>query len=527
MKKAILSVSNKTGIVEFAKALTQLNYELYSTGGTKRILDEANVPVRSVSDLTHFPEIMDGRVKTLHPAVHGGILADRNKPQHLNELSEQHIDLIDMVVVNLYPFQQTVANPDVTMDEAIENIDIGGPTMLRAAAKNYKHVTTIVHPADYQEVLTRLRNDSLDESYRQSLMIKVFEHTAEYDEAIVRFFKGDKETLRDESYRQSLMIKVFEHTAEYDEAIVRFFKGDKETLRYGENPQQSAYFVRTSNAKHTIAGAKQLHGKQLSYNNIKDADATLALVKKFDTPAAVAVKHMNPCGVGIGDTLEQAFHHAYEADSQSIFGGIVALNRAVTPELAEQLHSIFLEVIIAPKFTDEALNILKQKKNVRLLEIDMTIDSNEEEFVSVSGGYLVQDKDNYVVPKEEMKVVTEVAPTDEQWEAMLLGWKVVPSVKSNAIILSNNKQTVGIGAGQMNRVGAAKIALERAIEINDHVALVSDGFFPMGDTVELAAQHGIKAIIQPGGSIKDQDSIDMANKHGIAMVVTGTRHFKH
>lgn len=492
MKKAILSVSNKTGIVEFAKALTQLNYELYSTGGTKRILDEANVPVRSVSDLTHFPEIMDGRVKTLHPAVHGGILADRNKPQHLNELSEQHIDLIDMVVVNLYPFQQTVANPDVTMDEAIENIDIGGPTMLRAAAKNYKHVTTIVHPADYQEVLTRLRNDSLDESYRQSLMIK-----------------------------------VFEHTAEYDEAIVRFFKGDKETLRYGENPQQSAYFVRTSNAKHTIAGAKQLHGKQLSYNNIKDADATLALVKKFDTPATVAVKHMNPCGVGIGDTIEQAFQHAYEADSQSIFGGIVALNRAVTPELAEQLHSIFLEVIIAPKFTDEALDILKQKKNVRLLEIDMTIDSNEEEFVSVSGGYLVQDKDNYVVPKEEMKVVTEVAPTDEQWEAMLLGWKVVPSVKSNAIILSNNKQTVGIGAGQMNRVGAAKIALERAIEINDHVALVSDGFFPMVDTVELAAQHGIKAIIQPGGSIKDQDSIDMANKHGIAMVVTGTRHFKH
>ncbi|HGZ8455320.1 TPA: bifunctional phosphoribosylaminoimidazolecarboxamide formyltransferase/IMP cyclohydrolase [Staphylococcus aureus] len=492
MKKAILSVSNKTGIVEFAKALTQLNYELYSTGGTKRILDEANVPVRSVSDLTHFPEIMDGRVKTLHPAVHGGILADRNKPQHLNELSEQHIDLIDMVVVNLYPFQQTVANPDVTMDEAIENIDIGGPTMLRAAAKNYKHVTTIVHPADYQEVLTRLRNDSLDESYRQSLMIK-----------------------------------VFEHTAEYDEAIVRFFKGDKETLRYGENPQQSAYFVRTSNAKHTIAGAKQLHGKQLSYNNIKDADATLALVKKFDTPATVAVKHMNPCGVGIGDTIEQAFQHAYEADSQSIFGGIVALNRAVTPELAEQLHSIFLEVIIAPKFTDEALDILKQKKNVRLLEIDMTIDSNEEEFVSVSGGYLVQDKDNYVVPKEEMKVVTEVAPTDEQWEAMLLGWKVVPSVKSNAIILSNNKQTVGIGAGQMNRVGAAKIALERAIEINDHVALVSDGFFPTGDTVELAAQHGIKAIIQPGGSIKDQDSIDMANKHGIAMVVTGTRHFKH
>lgn len=492
MKKAILSVSNKAGIVEFAKSLISLDYELYSTGGTKRVLDEANIEVHSVSELTHFPEIMDGRVKTLHPAVHGGILADRNKPQHLAQLNEQQIDLIDMVVVNLYPFQQTVANPDVTTEDAIENIDIGGPTMLRAAAKNYKHVTTIVHPADYNEVINRIQNDTLNEEFRQSLMVK-----------------------------------VFEHTAEYDAAIVRFFKGDKETLRYGENPQQSAYFVRTSDAKHTIAGAKQLHGKQLSYNNIKDADAALSLVKKFETPAAVAVKHMNPCGVGIGDNIEQAFEHAYEADNQSIFGGIIALNRPVTAELAQQLHSIFLEVVIAPQFSSEALNILTQKKNIRLLEIDMTIDSNEEEFVSVSGGYLVQDKDNGFVSKEDMTVVTEKQPTKAQWEAMLLGWKVVPSVKSNAIILSNDKQTVGIGAGQMNRVGAAKIALERAIEINDNVVLVSDGFFPMGDTVELAAQHGIKAIIQPGGSIKDQESIDMANKYGITMVMTGMRHFKH
>ena len=435
---------------------------------------------------------MDGRVKTLHPAVHGGILADRNKPEHLEQLSEQHIDLIDMVVVNLYPFQQTVANPDVTEDDAIENIDIGGPTMLRAAAKNFKHVTTIVHPSDYNEVIQRIKEHRLDESYRKSLMIK-----------------------------------VFEHTNEYDHAIVSFFKGDSEELRYGENPQQSARFVRTSNSKHTIAGAKQLHGKALSFNNIKDADSALALVKKFKEPAAVAVKHMNPCGVGIGTDIETAFKHAYDADNQSIFGGIIALNRTVTKDLAETLHSIFLEVVIAPKFDKEALDILTQKKNIRLLEIDMTIDNREEEFVSVSGGYLVQDKDNYEVSKEEMKVVTDVEPTDAQWEAMLLGWKVIPSVKSNAIILSNNKQTVGIGAGQMNRVGAAKIALERAIEINDNVVMISDGFFPMDDTVELAAKHGIKAIIQPGGSIKDQDSIDMANKHGIAMVTTGMRHFKH
>lgn len=492
MKKAIISVSNKSGVVEFAKSLTQLDYELYSTGGTKRALEEANVTVKSVSELTQFPEIMDGRVKTLHPAVHGGILADRNKPEHLEQLSEQHIDLIDMVVVNLYPFQQTVANPDVTEDDAIENIDIGGPTMLRAAAKNFKHVTTIVHPSDYNEVIQRIKEHRLDESYRKSLMIK-----------------------------------VFEHTNEYDHAIVSFFKGDSEELRYGENPQQSARFVRTSNSKHTIAGAKQLHGKALSFNNIKDADSALALVKKFKEPAAVAVKHMNPCGVGIGTDIEIAFKNAYDADNQSIFGGIIALNRTVTKDLAETLHSIFLEVVIAPKFDKEALDILTQKKNIRLLEIDMTIDNREEEFVSVSGGYLVQDKDNYEVSKEKMKVVTDVEPTDAHWEAMLLGWKVIPSVKSNAIILSNNKQTVGIGAGQMNRVGAAKIALERAIEINDNVVMISDGFFPMDDTVELAAKHGIKAIIQPGGSIKDQDSIDMANKHGIAMVTTGMRHFKH
>lgn len=492
MKKAILSVSNKSGIVEFAKALSNLDYELYSTGGTKRALEEAAVPVKSVSDLTQFPEIMDGRVKTLHPAVHGGILADRSKPEHLEQLSEHHIDLIDMVVVNLYPFQKTVANPDVTEEDAIENIDIGGPTMLRAAAKNFKHVTTVVHPADYNEVIERIKENRLDEDYRKELMIK-----------------------------------VFDHTNEYDHAIVSFFKGDSEQLRYGENPQQSARFVRTSTSKHTIAGAKQLHGKALSYNNIKDADSALALVKKFDEAAAVAVKHMNPCGVGIGENIETAFKNAYDADNQSIFGGIIALNRTVTRELAETLHSIFLEVVIAPRFTDEALDILTKKKNIRLLEIDMTVDKREEEFVSVSGGYLVQDKDNYEVAKEEMKVVTEVEPTDDQWEAMLLGWKVIPSVKSNAVILSNHKQTVGIGAGQMNRVGAAKIALERAIEINENVALISDGFFPMGDTVELAAQHGIKAIIQPGGSIKDQESIDMANKYVIAMVTTGMRHFKH
>ncbi|WP_347285835.1 bifunctional phosphoribosylaminoimidazolecarboxamide formyltransferase/IMP cyclohydrolase [Mammaliicoccus sciuri] len=492
MKNAILSVSDKTNIEDFASKLIENDYKIFSTGGTKKALENAGIEVYSVSELTNFPEIMDGRVKTLHPGVHGGILANRSIPEHLTALKEQDIDLIDLVVVNLYPFKETVKKEDVTEDEAIENIDIGGPTMLRAAAKNFKFVTTVVDPADYNEVIERIASDKLDENYRKSLMVK-----------------------------------VFKHTNDYDNAIVEFFGNTSETLRYGENPQQNATFVKTSNEPNTLAGAKQLHGKALSFNNIKDADATLSLIKKFEQPAAVAVKHMNPCGVGVGASIEEAYDYAYEADSQSIFGGIVALNRPVTKELAEKLHSIFLEVIIAPSYDKEALEVLTAKKNIRLLEIDMTETQDEQEFVSVSGGYLVQDKDNATLTREEMKVVTDVEPTEAQWKALELGWKVVRSVKSNAIVLANDHQTVGVGAGQMNRVGSAKIAIDRAIEMNENVALASDGFFPMGDTVETAAKAGIKTIIQPGGSIKDQDSIDMANKYGISMVFTGMRHFKH
>ncbi|MCY1049597.1 bifunctional phosphoribosylaminoimidazolecarboxamide formyltransferase/IMP cyclohydrolase [Mammaliicoccus sciuri] len=492
MKNAILSVSDKTNIEDFASKLIENDYKIFSTGGTKKALENAGIEVYSVSELTNFPEIMDGRVKTLHPGVHGGILANRSIPEHLTALKEQDIDLIDLVVVNLYPFKETVKKEDVTEDEAIENIDIGGPTMLRAAAKNFKFVTTVVDPADYNEVIERIASDKLDENYRKSLMVK-----------------------------------VFKHTNDYDNAIVEFFGNTSETLRYGENPQQNATFVKTSNEPNTLAGAKQLHGKALSFNNIKDADATLSLIKKFEQPAAVAVKHMNPCGVGVGASIEEAYDYAYEADSQSIFGGIVALNRPVTKELAEKLHSIFLEVIIAPSYDVEALEVLTAKKNIRLLEIDMTETQDEQEFVSVSGGYLVQDKDNATLTREEMKVVTDVEPTEAQWKALELGWKVVRSVKSNAIVLANDHQTVGVGAGQMNRVGSAKIAIDRAIEMNENVALASDGFFPMGDTVETAAKAGIKTIIQPGGSIKDQDSIDMANKYGISMVFTGMRHFKH
>ncbi|PKE20313.1 bifunctional phosphoribosylaminoimidazolecarboxamide formyltransferase/IMP cyclohydrolase [Macrococcoides caseolyticum] len=492
MRKALLSVSDKTGIIPFAKSLTELDFELYSTGGTKKALEENNIPVKSVSDLTQFPEIMDGRVKTLHPNIHGGILADRSNPEHVKAMETHDIAPLDLVVVNLYPFEATVANPDVTEMDAIENIDIGGPTMLRSSAKNFKHVITVVDPSDYDVVIEKLKADTLDEAFRKQLMIK-----------------------------------VFTHTNKYDAAIVNFFSDNTSTLRYGENPHQKARFIKTDAKPNTLAGARVLHGKPLSFNNIKDADATLFLVKQFDMPAAVAVKHMNPCGVGTGEVISEAFQNAYDADSQSIFGGIVALNREVDKATAEKMHAIFLEVIIAPKFSDEALEILTAKKNIRLLEIDMDTDKDEEEFVSVSGGYLVQDKDLLNVTRNDMRVVTNTEPTEAQWKAIELGWKVVKSVKSNAIVLANDKQTVGIGAGQMNRVGAAKIAIERAIEMNDNVVLASDGFFPMSDTVETAYAAGIKCIVQPGGSIKDQDSIDKANEYGIAMVMTDVRHFKH
>lgn len=490
--KALLSVSNKTGIEDFAKSLVKEGYELYSTGGTYQTLVDANISVKSVSDLTNFSEIMDGRVKTLHPAVHGGILANRDNPRHLEELKENNIETIDLVVVNLYPFKETVRKANVTEDEAIENIDIGGPTMLRAAAKNFKHVTTVVDPFDYDEVIERIQSNNLNEAYRKSLMIK-----------------------------------VFRHTNDYDQAIVNHFSQNEEILRYGENPHQTARSVKTSDDTNTLLNAEILHGKALSYNNLRDADSALSLVRKFDAPAAVAVKHMNPCGVGTGENLADAFQNTFDADSQSIFGGIVALNKTVDQETAEKLSKIFLEVIIAPNYTDEALEILTVKKNIRLLKMDFTDEVQSEEMVSVSGGYLVQSKDLGKLDMSQLEFVTEKQPSNAELKALTLAWEVSKHVKSNAIVLANSKQTTGIGAGQMNRVGALKIAAERSIDSDEEVVLASDGFFPMPDTVELAYEHGIKAIIQPGGSKRDQESIDFCNEHGMAMVFTGMRHFKH
>ena len=510
MKRALVSVSDKTNLVSFVQNLVELGYEIISTGGTKKTLEEAGINVIAIDEVTGFPEILEGRVKTLHPLVHGGLLAKRNDAHHQEQVKENNIEYIDLVCVNLYPFAKTIQNPEATHEDKIENIDIGGPSMLRSAAKNFNDVTVVVDANDYDLVISEIReqgNTTL--KTRQMLAGKVFNHTASYDAMIANYFNEINE------------IEVKEKlTVTYDL---------KQTLRYGENPHQKAAFYQTlQQPSYSVVASEQLHGKELSYNNIADANAALEILSEFDGAAAVAVKHMNPCGVGLGSTIEEAYAKAYEADKMSIFGGIVALNREVSKELAEELHKIFLEIVIAPSFTQEALDILKQKKNIRLLTTDMTERLQPgQKLVSVKGGLLVQDLDVVQVKKEDLECVTEVKPTEEDLDQLLFGFKVCKHVKSNAITLVKNNMTIGVGAGQMNRVGSAKIALEQAGASAEGAYLASDAFFPMSDTVELAAKYGVKAIIQPGGSIKDQESIDACNKHGIAMVFTKVRHFKH
>lgn len=509
MKRALISVSDKTGIIEFAKGLIEAGFEIISTGGTSRTLAENGVKVTGISDITGFPEIMDGRVKTLHPNVHGGLLARRDNPQHMEQLEEHSIEPIELVCVNLYPFQATIAKPDVTPEEAIENIDIGGPTMLRSAAKNHEFVTVAVDPADYGTILEELASGGVSKETNRRLAAKVFRHTAAYDAVISEYMTE----LAGEENPESL-------TMTFDL---------KQPLRYGENPhQQASFYKKPLGSAFSIAYADQLHGKELSYNNINDADAALQIVREFPMPAAVAVKHMNPCGVGTGADLAEAFRKAYEADSTSIFGGIIALNREVDEETARMLKDIFLEIIIAPSFSEAAFRILSAKKNIRLLTVDFSSTMKQEKkFSSILGGLLVQDRDEYGFEDAEIKVPTRREPTEEEWAALKLGWSVVKHVKSNAIVVSGSQMTYGIGAGQMNRVGAAEIALKQAGDKAEGAALASDAFFPMDDTVEAAAKAGITAIIQPGGSIKDEDSIRKADEYGIAMVFTGVRHFKH
>lgn len=511
ISRALISVSDKSGVVEFAQFLHEHGIEIISTGGTYQLLKDQGIKVTYVKEVTNFPEILEGRVKTLHPHIHGGLLSKHDDEQHLGQLQELGIEPIQLVVVNLYPFKQTIAKPDVTFADAIENIDIGGPTMLRAAAKNHQYVTVIIDPKDYVEVKEQIiATQETELETRCRLAAKVFRHTAAYDALISDYLTKQS----GEEFPESLTI-TYERVQE---------------LRYGENPHQQAAFYREPLAKAgTIPFAKQLQGKELSYNNIQDAEAALQIVQEFREPAAVVVKHMNPCGVATGATIEEAYQKAYDADPVSIFGGIVALNRPVGQELALKLKELFLEIIVAPSFTEEVLQVLASKKNLRLLELDTTLHGSEMSYryTSIQGGMLVQTQDKGVVTREEIEVVTERVPSEEEWKQLLFAWKVVKHVKSNAIVVACDEMTIGVGAGQMNRVGAAKIAIEQAGEKAVGAVLASDAFFPMADTVEEAAKAGIKAIIQPGGSIKDQDSIDAANRLGITMVFTKMRHFKH
>lgn len=510
MRRALISVSDKTGIVEFAKELERLEVEIISTGGTAKLLAEEGVKVTGISKVTGFPEILDGRVKTLHPNIHSALLAIRDKEEHRKQIEELGIQPIDLVVVNLYPFRETIAKPNVEYEEAVENIDIGGPTMLRSAAKNHAFVTVVVDARDYPIVLTEMKNGDVTIKTKRRLAAKVFRHTAAYDALISDYLTKQTGEEWPEQY-----------TVTFEKA---------QDLRYGENPHQKAAFYRKPSAKSgSLSTAEQLHGKELSYNNINDADAALTLVKEFDQPAVVAVKHTNPCGVGIGNTIFDAYQKAYDSDPVSIFGGIIAANRKIDRQTAEKMKEIFLEIIMAPDFDEEALDLLKGKKNLRLLRVGALKMESQPELLlsSISGGILVQEEDVRQISSDDLHVVTERKPTEEEVKQLLFAWKVVKHVKSNAIVLTKDFQTIGVGAGQMNRVGSAKIAIEQAGDKAKDSYLASDAFFPMSDTVEEAAKAGITAIIQPGGSIRDEESIEAANKHGIAMVFTGVRHFKH
>ena len=508
--RALISVSDKNGVVEFAQQLRSLGWEIIATGGTMKLLRDSGLEVINISDVTGFPEICDGRVKTLHPKVHGGLLARRDDESHLKALKDNSIEFIDMVCVNLYPFRQTIAKPDVTMEDAIENIDIGGPSMLRSAAKNYKDVTVVCDPADYAQIIEEIKaTGNTTVETRLQLSAKAYTHTAEYDSMIATYMRK----------AAGLNEKLF---LEFD-----LVQG----LRYGENPHQQAKFYGSADAgSFSLANAKQLNGKELSYNNIQDANAALSIVREFEEPFCVGLKHMNPCGAAIGKDVVDAWTKAYEADKVSIFGGIVAVNREVNREAAELMKPIFLEIIMAPSFSDEALEVLSTKKNLRLLQVDMSKDDSVvNQYVSVNGGLLVQDLDKTTATVTADMCVTDVKPTEEQVTDLNFGWRVVKHVKSNAIVVVKDGHTVGVGAGQMNRVGSAEIALKQAqaAGFTEGLVLASDGFFPFDDTVTLAAQYGVTAIVQPGGSVRDEDSVKKANECGITMVCTGMRHFKH
>lgn len=517
IKRALISVSDKTGILELAKALSEKNVEILSTGGTAKLLMDNNIPVKEVSSYTGFPEMMDGRIKTLHPKIHGGILARRGTDEAIME--EHDIQAIDLLVVNLYPFEATIAKDDCLLTDAIENIDIGGPTMLRAAAKNHNDVTVVVEPEDYQRVIEQLeQNNGTDYQLRYQLAWKTFAHTAKYDGAISNYL-GQR-------------ISDFENPEVFPESISMQYK-KAQTMRYGENPHQSAAFYTEPNpTEASVSTAKQIQGKALSFNNVADTDAALECVKQFEEPACVIVKHANPCGVAVADNISTAYDKAFQTDPTSAFGGIIAFNRELDPETAKSIvDRQFVEVIIAPRVSERAKLIVAEKKNVRLLECGQWQKSAPAwDFKKVNGGLLVQDKDLGEITQGDLKVVSKIHPTQEQIDDLLFCWKVAKSVKSNAIVYANKLQTIGVGAGQMSRVYSAKVAgikaADEGLEVKGCV-MASDAFFPFRDGIDAAAEAGISAIIQPGGSMRDQEVIDAADEHGMAMVFTSMRHFKH
>ncbi len=511
IKRALISVSDKTGVLELAKELVKFKVEIFSTGGTARLFRENNIPVIEVSDYTGFPEMLDGRVKTLHPKIHAGLLALRDNPEHMNKLKEHNIGLIDMVVVNLYPFEKTVAKPDVKIEEAIENIDIGGPSMLRSAAKNHRSVAVISDPRFYPEVIAELNenNGSLSEETLHKLAVEVFNRTSTYDKAIYNYLSGKKQGV---SLSQELKL-------EYSKL---------QELRYGENHHQKAAFYREKNAIKGLATAKQQQGQELSFNNILDLNSAWNLVSEFKNPACVIVKHNNPCGVAEDKTLTAAFKNAWRCDKLSAFGGIVGLNRKMDLETARAiLKAGFLECIICPGYEKGVAELFKDKKNLRLMELADTESRQEVDFKCVNGGLLVQDADNQTLDLTNLKVVTKKKPTKAQLESLIFAFKVCKHVKSNAIILAKGTKTVGIGAGQMSRVDSVMIAKSKAGKNARGSVLASDAFFPKPDAIDWAKKAGAVAIIQPGGSIADEEIIKACDKYGIAMVTTGIRHFKH